>query len=72
VVTASAVTAVTAASAVTAAASTVTAHVSSASAPLRSCGYVIVIRCRTAGRSHHGLDPATAIAQDPQDLGLRL
>jgi hypothetical protein len=82
VVTASAVTAVTAASAVTAAASavtaaasavtaaasTVTAHVSSASAPLRSCGYVIVIRCRTAGRSHHGLDPATALAQDPQDL----
>ena len=69
-VTASAVTAVTAAaaSAVTAAASTVTAHVSSASAPLRSCGYVIVIRCRTAGRSHHGLDPATALAQDPQDL----
>jgi hypothetical protein len=89
VVTASAVTAVTAASAVTAAASavtaaasavtaaasavtaaasaaasTVTAHVSSASAPLRSCGYVIAIRCRTAGRPHHGLDPATALAQD--------
>jgi hypothetical protein len=66
---ASAVTA--AASAVTAAAaSAVTAHVSSASAPSRFRGYAIVFRCRTAGRLHHGLDPAMALASDPS--GLRL
>ena len=59
-----------AASAVAAAASaTVTAHVSSASAPLRSCGYRIVIRCRTAGRPHHGLDPASALAKDLSACG---
>ena len=63
--------AVTAASAVTAAAaSAVTAHVSSASAPSRFRGYAIVFRCRTAGRLHHGLDPAMALASDPS--GLRL
>jgi hypothetical protein len=63
---------VTAASAVTAAAaaSAVTAHVSSASAPSRIRGYAIVFRCRTAGRLHHGLDPAMALATDPS--GLRL
>ena len=66
---ASAVTA--AASAVTAAAaSAVTAHVSSASAPSRFRGYAIVFRCRAAGRLHHGLDPAMALASDPS--GLRL
>jgi hypothetical protein len=65
---ASAVTA--AASAVTAAASAVTAHVSSASAPSRFRGYANVFRCRTAGRLHHGLDPAMALATDPS--GLRL
>jgi hypothetical protein len=97
VVTASAVTAVTAASAVaavtaastvaaaasavaaaaasavaaaaSAASATVTAHVSSASAPLRSCGYRIVIRCRTAGRPYHGLDPASALAKDLSACG---
>ena len=63
--------AVIAASAVTAAAaSAVTAHVSSASAPSRFRGYAIVFRCRTAGRLHHGLDPAMALASDPS--GLRL
>ena len=53
-----------------AAASAVTAHVSSASAPPRFRGYAIVFRCRTAGRLHHGLDPAMALATDPS--GLRL
>ena len=66
---------VTAAAVVTAAAaavtaSAVTAHVSSASAPSRFRGYAIVFRCRTAGRLHHGLDPAMALATDPS--GLRL
>ena len=62
--TAAAVTAATAASAVTA------AHVSSASAASRSRAYAIVIRCRTPGRPHHGLDPAMTLAKDLR--GLRL
>jgi hypothetical protein len=68
---ASAVTAASAASAVTAAsaASAVTAHVSSASAPSRSRAYVIVNRCRTAGRLHHGPDPAMALAKDSPACG---
>jgi hypothetical protein len=62
-VTASAVTA-SAASAVTASAASAAsvAHVSSVSAPSRSCAYVIVSRCRAPGRFHHGLDPAMALA----------
>jgi hypothetical protein len=52
-----------------AASATVTAHVSSASAPLRSCGDMIVIRCRTAGRPYHGLDPASALAKDLSACG---
>jgi hypothetical protein len=71
VVTTAAAVVTTAAAAVTAAAaSAVTAHVSSASAPSRFRGYAIVFRCRTAGRLHHGLDPAMALASDPS--GLRL
>ena len=59
-----------AASVTAAAASAVTAHVSSASAPSQFRDYAIVFRCRTAGRLHHGLDPAMALASDPS--GLRL
>jgi hypothetical protein len=60
-VTASAASAVTASAASAASAASV-AHVSSVSAPSRSCAYVIVSRCRAPGRFHHGLDPAMALA----------